>query len=924
MDTSDSEVHAPRAESLELTSTPPPYLRQLAEAAPSSGQRNGDNTDPEAHINLALQVSMPLPKSFSKNEEHPANLGDHDMTLGEGFLPEAMPPSSPRIVSKPPHVPPLPSTRSTSNLREFAGPNFLPSTPDDSFDPISTDTENPPSKSWLSSFKRLKTKRKGLQPSTQVVSSQPKDSASVCEGFLNPSCSGQEIENLITPGSATSTKGDSKQLQYQPQADAVQLKVPVTMNEDTTKPVPPEKKAELLIPFKSGGSLNKEPPQTPPEEFVTVNKVTVNPITSRKKAEPHVPSGSGGRITQELPQPSSEEPVSMNKVTPRTIPPEKRAEPHVPSEPGGSIAKEPLQASTEVGPSHPQISVTMIEETVMLKPPGKRVEAGAPSASASITSAKRKRSQTLLQAGPPQPQKVASSAEAAIRSRPSDTKLGTMTPPSATVNRSQPQSLLEASSARTDESMPVAESAIQPKAPKEMQVAPPAETSIDIESKPKANRATRTTKKPNGAAAGEKMLADRKAEKPGRKSVNTKKAAKGEEPKLKAVIQLEDKVGNPHKTDTRPESNMSEENAGAKEHNRVNLTTDSLPTSSLRRSKRSRATLNSPGPRSEDSWTTKRSRNQPGPPPGDQIVDSGKPSAKRKEPNRTQKSSELVDLNEGAEQSLQDEPRWTAVNSTTKAVKTLAGTVGSRILSEPSSPRGPAQYMSRPHSAESLTSESGSGSDSDSQDEMVLLRQVVTPAKTKPAQGKKGLGSYASNSRGLANIEGSLSKQSVSKTAHSPISISSRNSDSSEGTGSESDAESHSTPKPRRDLDPSVLIPDSPPRGRQLTTSAPVPRRLDYSATSRPILDEKSSPVPSKPNPQSERPPSSSVPEGSRVSNSRYPSMTDLIKKPRPAEQPRPGKIAPPKSAASAGGTFPFHGFSGSSSSETSSSEDDD
>lgn len=924
MDTSDSEVHAPRAESPELTSTPPPYLRQLADAAPSSGQRNVDSTDPEAHPDLALQVSMPLPESFSKHGEHPANLGDHDMALDGGVFPEAMPPSSPRIVPQPPRVAPLPSARSNSSLRDFTGPTLLPSTPDDSFDPISTDTENPRSKSWLSSFKRLKTKSRGLQPSTQVVSSRPEDSARVGEGFLNPRSSGQELENSFSPGSATSTKGNSKQLQHLPQADVVQFSVPVAANQDTAKPAPPEMKAELLVPFRSGGSLNKEPPQTSPEEPLTMDKVAVRPTPSQKRAEPHVPSGSGGSITQEPPQPSPEEHVPVNKVIVKPIPPEKKAEPHVPSESGGSIAKEPPQASPEVGPSRPQISVTMIKETVMLKPSGKEVEGGAPSSSAS---AKRKRSQPLTQAGLPRSQKVASSAEAAIKSNPSDTNLGSMTPLSTTVNRSQPQPS-QASSARTNESMPMAQSASQPKTSKEMQVAASAESSKDKENKLKANRATRTTKKPNGTAVGEKMLAGRKAEKSVRKSANTKKVAEDEEPKVKAVIQPADKAGNARKADTRPEPNTLDENASAKEHNLVGLTTNLLPKSSLRRSKRSRSTLNSPGPRSEDSWTSTRSRNGPGPPPGDPSGDSGPPFARLKDPNRAQQSSELVVLNDGTEQSPQDEPRWTAVNSTAKLGNTLAGTVDSRILSEPSSPRGPAQYMSRPHSAESLASVSSSGADSDSQDDIVLLRQAVTPAKTKPEQGKKGLGLYVPNSRVLTNIEGSIGKGPVSKTAHPPISISSRNSDSSEGTGAESHSEEHESHLPlksRRDLDPSILIPNSPPRGRQLTASTSAPRSLDYPATSRSILNDNSTPVSSKANPKGEHPPFSSVPEGSRPSNSRYPSMTDLIKKPRPAERSRPGKIAPLKSAAPAGGTgaFPFHGFSDSSSSETSSSEDD-
>lgn len=923
MDASDSEVHAPRAESPELTSTPPPYLRQLADATPSPVQRNGERPDPEAHIDLALQVSMPLPEPFSKHEDRPANLGDCDMALDGVVLPKSIPPSSPRIVAPPPRVTPLPSTNSNSSLREFAGSSFLPSTPDDSFDPISTDTENPRS-SWLSSFKRLKTKSKRLQPSSQVVSTRPKDSASASEGFVNARSSGQEAGNPISAGSATSTKGNNQHLQYLPQAESLQFEGPVTVNEEAAKPIPPEKKAELQVPSESGGSITHEPPVPPPEEPLTVNKVTFKPIPSQKQAEPHAPSRSSGSITQEPPQPSPEEPVTVDKATVRPIPPEKKAESHVLFESGGSVTKELPQPPPEVGPSRPQISVTMVKETLMLKSSGK--EAGTPSASTSSTSVKRKRPQSLPQADPPRSQKVKTSAEAAVKSKPLDTKLGSTTPLSTTINRGQLQPSSQASSARTEDSIPVAESAVQPKASKEMQVAAPAESSKGKGRKLKANGTTRTTKKPNGAAVGEKMLADRKAEKSVHKSANTPKVSKDdEEPKLKAVIQPEEKLKDARIADTRLEPNTLEENTSVKEHNLVGLTTDSLPKSSLSRSKRSRSTLNSPGDRSEDSSTTKRSRNGPGPPPGDL---SGYSFARRKESYRTQKSSKPVVLNDGAEQRPQDEPRRTAVNSTTKVAKTLAGTVDTRILAEPSSPRGPAQYMSRPHSAESLTSVSSSGSHSDSQDDMVLLRQAVTPAKTKTGQGLKSLGHHVSNSRVLANIEGSIDKGPVSTTAHSPISISSRNSDSSEGSGSESHAEepeSHLL-KLKRDLDSSILIRNSPPRGRKPTSSAPVPRRLDYSATSRSILDEKSTPVPSKANLKGERPTSSSAPGGSRPSNSRYPSMTDLIKKPRPTEQSRPGKIAPPKSAATAGGTsaFPFHSFSGSSSSETSSSEDDD
>lgn len=905
MDTSDSEVHAPRAESPELTSTSPPYLHQLTDAAPSSSQRNSERPDPEAHINLALQVSMPLPESFSKHEDHPANLGDCDMALDGGVLPESVPPSFPRIVPRPPRVAPLPSTFSNSSLREFAGSSFLPSTPDDSFDPISTDRENPRS-SWLSSFKRLKAKSKRLKtknkrlPSPQVVSTRPKDSASAGERLVNPRSSGQEAENPISPGSATSTEGNSQHLQYLPQADSLQFEEPITVNEEAAKSISPEKKAELQVPSEFGGSITHEPPQ------------------------PYVPSRSSGSITQEPPQPSPEEPVVVNKATVRPIPSEKKAESHVLSESGGSVTKELPQPSPGVGPSRPQTSVTMIKETFMLKSSGK--EAGAPSASTSSTNVKRKRPQSLPQADPPRSQEVKSSAEAAVKSKPLDTKLGSTTPFSTTVNKSQLQPSSQASSARTEDSMPVAESVVQPKASKEIQVAASAESSNDKESRLEVDGATRTTKKPNGAAAGEKMLADRKAEKSVIKFANNPKVAKEDgEPKLKAVIKPEEKLKDARIADTRPEPDTLDENTSVKEHNPVGLTTDSLAKSSLSRSKRSRSTLNSPGDRSEDSSNMTRSRNRPGPPPSDLSEYS---FARRKESYLTQKSSKPIVLNDGTDQSPQDEPRRTAVTSTTKAVKTLTGTIDTRILSEPSSPRGPAQYMSRPHSAESLTSMSSSGSDSDSPDDMVLLYQAVTPAKTKTEQGLESLGHYVSNSRVLANIEGSIGKGPVSKTAHSAISMSSRNSDSSEGSGSESQAEEPEShlPKPKRDLDSSILIPDSQPRGRKPTSLAPVSRRLDYSATSRSILDENSTPVPSKANLKGELPTSSSAPGGSRPSNSRYPSMTDLIKKPRPTEQSRPGKIVPLKSAATAGGTgaFPFHSFSGSSSSETSSSEDDD
>lgn len=914
MDTSDSEIYTPRAESPELTSTPPPFLRQVADAAPSPGQINMDSPDPEAHLDTALVVPMALPVSSGKPEDHPANLGDHDMALSGGVLLEAIPPSSPKIVP-PPQLAPLPSTRSNSNLREFPGSSFLKSTPDDSFDPISTDTENPRSKSWLSSFKRLKTKSKQLPPSSQVVPNQTKDSARVAEGFIHSRSSGQEAEYSTSQGSAASTKRSSKELQYLPQAKSVQFVEPVTVNEDTAKPIPLEKKAELQVPFGSGGIITQETPQPSPAELVTINESTVNPIPPETKAERRVPSESGGSITKELPQPSLKEPVNVNKVTHKPTPPEKKGEPRVPSEPGESITKKPPRISAEVDPSHPRNPVNMIEETVMLKPSEMEAEVGAPSASASSTKVKRKRSQLWPQADLPRSQKVASSAEVAVKFKPSDPKAGSMIPlgfvGSTTVNISQLQPSPPASSARTEESMPVADTAVQPTASKEMQDAASAESSKDKGTKLKANATKRTTTKPYGAAAGEKFLSDRKAEKSVHKPANTPKLAQDEEPNSKAVVQPEEKVEEARIADTRPETNTLHENASVKEGELVNLTAISLPQSSLRRSKRSQPTSKRTGPGPDPS--------------GDLSGNPGAPSAKQKELNRPQNSSKLVVPNARTEQSPRDEFRWIAVNSITKPDKVPAGAIDARVVSEPSSPRGPAQYMSRPVSAGSFSSVSSSGSDSDSQDDMVLLRQAVTPAKIKSEQGIKSSGHYVSNSRALANAEGSIGKGPVSKNGHPAISISSSNYNSSKGTGSESHAEedeSHLLQKPRRDPEPSIPIPDS---GRKPTSAAPVSRPLDYSVKSGPILNEKFTPVPSAANPQGERP-SSSAPGASRPINSRYPSMTDLIKKPRPTEQSRPGKISPSRSSANAGatGAFPFHSFSGSSSSETSSSEDDD
>lgn len=920
MDTSDSEIYAPRAESPELTSTPPPYLRQVVDAAPS-GQINVDGPDPEAHLDAALVVSIPLPVSFSKPEDHPGNLGDHDMALSGGVLLEAMPLSSPKTVPPPPHVAPLPSTHSNLSLREFAGSDFLMSTPDDSFDPISTDAENPRSESWLSSFERLKTKTKRPPPSPQVVSNQPKDTAGVAEEFIHSRSAGQETENPISQGSAASAKRNSKEQQYLPQADFVQFVELVTVNEDNSKPIPLEKKSELQVPSKPGGTIIQETPQPSPAEPVIMNESAVNSIPSETKAERHDPSESGASITKGLPQPLPEEPVNVNKATLKPTAPGKKEEPHIPSEPGENITKEPPRLSPEGGPSHPRNPVNMIEETAMLKPSGKEMETGAPSAGTSSTKAKRKQFQPLPQTDPPQSPKVASSAEVAVKSKPSDVKLGSMLPlgfiGSTEVKISQLQSSSQASSASTEESISVAESTVQPTASKEMQDAAFAESSKDKEIKLKANGTKRTTRKPNGAAAGEKIFLDRKAEKSVHKSANTPKLAKDGEPKLKAVIQPEEKVKEARISYTRPETNTLHENVGGKEDELINLTAISLPQSSLRRSKRSQPT---------------RKRNGPGPdPPGDLSADSVAPSAKRKEPNLTQKSSKLAAPNVRMEQSPQTKSRWVAVSSAAKSDKAFAGAVDTRVLSEPSSPRGPAQYMSRPHSGGSFSSVSSSGSDSDSQDDMVLLRQAVTLAKTKSEQGIKSLGHHASNSRALANTKGSIGKGPVSKTGQSPISISSSDHNSSEGTGSVSHAEeveSHLSLKPPRDLVPSIPIADSPhrgrPRGRKPTSSAPVSRPLDYSVKSGSILNKKSTPVPRSANPQGERP-SSSAPGASRPINSRYPSMADLIKKPRPTEQSRPDKISPSKSAANAGatGAFPFYSFSGSSSSETSSSEDE-
>lgn len=901
MDTSDSEIYAPRAESPELTSTPPPYFRQVADAAPSSGQVNVDSPASEAHLDAALAVSMPLPVSFSKLEDHPASFGDHDMALSGGVLLEAMSPSSPKIVPPPPRVAPLPSTRSNSSLREFAGSSFLTSTPDDSFDPISTDTENPRSESWLSSFKRLKTKSKRPPPSPQVVSTQHKDSAGAAEEFPPSRSSSQKAENLISQGSAASTMRNSKELQYLSQADFVQFVEPVTVNEDTANPIPLEKKAELQVPSEPGGTITQKSPQLSPAEPVNMNESTVNPIPPETKAERQVPSESSASITKGLPQPLPEEPVNVRKATLRPTAPEKKEQPRIPSKPAENITKEPPRLSTEGGPSHLQNPVNMVEDTVMLKPSGEEVEAGAP------TKGKRKRLQPLPQADYPRSQKVASSAQVAVKVKPSDTKVGSTIPlgftGSTNVKISQLQPSSQASSARTEESMPVAESAVEPTASKEMQDAASAESPKDKEIKLKANGTKRTTKKPNGAAASEKILLDRNAEKSVHKSVNTPKLAKDEKRNLN-VIQPEEKVEEARITDTRPETNTRHEIAGAKEDEFVNITAISLPQSSLRRSKRSQPIGKRNGLGQD--------------PPGDLSSDSGAP-VKRKEPNRTQKFSKLAVPNVRTEQSPQDGSRWVAVNSATKSDKAPAGAVDTRVLSEPSSPRGPAQYMSRPHSAGSFSSVSSSGSESDSQDDMVLLRQAVTPAKIRSEQSIKSLGHHVSNSRALANTGGSIGKGPVLKTGKSTISISSSNYNSSKGTAEE--IESHLPLKPRRD----ILIADSPPRGNKATSSVPVSRPLDDSIKSGSILNEKSTPVPSTANPQSERS-SSSAPGASRPINSRYPSMTDLIKKPRPTEQSRPSKISSSRSAANAGatGAFPFHSFSGSSSSETSSSEDDD
>lgn len=918
MDTSDSEIYAPRAESPELASMPPSYLRQVADAAPSSGQTNEGSPAPEAHLDTALVVSMPLPVSFSEPEDYPANLGEHDVTLSGGVLLEAIRPSSPKIAPSPPRVAPLPSTRSNSSLREFAGSSFLTSTPDDSFDPISTDTENPRSRSWLSSFKRLKTKSKRLPPSPQVVSTQPKDSASVAEGSIHSRSSDQEAEYPISLGSTASTGRSSKELQYLPQAVSVQF-VDVTVNEDTAKLIPLEKETQLQVPSEPGGTIIQKLSQPSPAENVAMNRSTVNPIPPETKAERHVLSEFSGSTTKELPQPSPEEHVAVNKVTLKPTPPEKKAEPCVPSESGENIIKEPPRISPKVGYTHPRNLVNRIEETVMLKSSRKEVEAGSPLASTSSTKAKRKRSQPLPQADLPRSQKVASSAEVAVKSKPSDTQVGSVIPlgfiGSTAVNISQRQPSPQTSSARTKESIPVADAAVQPTASKEMQDAASAESSKDKEVKSKANGTKRTTKKPNGAAAGEKFLSDRKAEKSVHKSANTPKLAKGEEPNLKAVIQPKEKGGEVRIADTRPETDALHENACAKEYEFVNLTAISMPQRSSRRSIGSQPIRKLNGPGSD--------------PPGDLSRDSGASSTRQKGPDHTQKFSKLVVTNGRTEEIPQDESRLISV-STTKSNKAPVGAGDSRVLSEPSSPRGPAQYMSRPISAGSFSSVSSSGSDSNSQDDMVLLPEAVAPAMIKSEQGIKSLGHYVSNSRALANTEGSFGKGPVLKTGNSPISISSSNYNSSEDTGSESHAEEveiHLPLKPRRDPEPSILIPDSPPRGRprneKPTSLAPVSRPLDYSVKSGPILNQKSTPVPNTANPQGEGP-SSSAPGASRPTNSRYPSMADLIKKPRPTEQSRPGKISPSKSAANAGATsaFPFHSFSGSSSSETSSSEE--
>ena len=955
LDTSDSEIYAPRAESPELTSTPPSYLRQVADSAPSS-QVNVDSSDHEAHPDAALVVSIPLPVTFSKSEDHPASLGDHDMALSGGILLEATPPLSPKIVPPPPRVAPLPSTRSNSSLNDIAG-SSLKSTPDNSFDPISTDTENPHSKSWLSGFKRLKTKSKRPPTSPQVVSTQHKDSVGAAEKFIPSSLLGQKAENLISQNSSASTKRDSKDLHNPPRPDFVQFVEPVTLNEDTANPILLEKKAELQVPSEPSGTITQKPPQISPADPVTMSESTVKPIPPEVRVERQVPSESSASIAKGLPQHLPEEPVNVNKATLRSTAPERKEGPRIPSKPSRKVTKDyprlPTKGGpsypqnpvnkieetvmlkpsgkeveagtpsastpstkakrkdyprlpTKGGPSYPQNPVNKIEETVMLKPSGKEVEAGTPSASTPSTKAKRKRLETLPQADYPRSQKVASSAEVAVKVKPSDTKVGSTIPLGFTGNTnvkiSQLQPSSQASPARTEEPMPVAESAVQSAAPNEMQDVAPAESPRLEEIKPKANRSKRTTKKPNRAAAGEKISLDRNAEKSVHKSVNSPKLAKAEKPNLN-VIQPEQKVEEARITDTRPETNTLHEIVGAKEDELVNLTAISLPQSSLRRSKRTQPT---------------RERIGPGHDPSEDISgDFGAP-AKRKEPNRTQKPSKLAVLNVKTEQSPQDWSRWVAVNSATKVDKASAEAVDTRVLSEPSSPRGPAQYMSRPHSAGSFSSVSSSGSDSDSQDDMVLLRQAVTPAKIKPEQSIKSLGRHVSKNRALANTEGSIGKGSVPKTRQSPISISSSNHNSSKGTTEE--AENHLSLKPRRD----VLIADSPLRGRKAASSIPVSRPLDDSVKSKSILNEKSTPVPSTANSQGERP-YSSAPGASRPINSRYPSMTDLIRQPPPTEQSRPGQVSSSISAANAGetGALSFHGLSGSSSSETSSSEED-
>ncbi len=241
---SDSEHHAPRSESPELASTPSGNLRGDSLTVSPAKQTRFENRDLDATRNSTSTVSTPSISSHARAKNQPANTGRHDVFQQEGAPPEIIEPQPPPKKFPPsPHQTPFPH-QPTSIVPGSQGFQVVQSIQRDSFDPISTDTENPHSQSWLSSFRRLKGKRKELQPSPKSKTARPREPLAVTEGGVepNPLETGAEA-----PASDGPTERKEERLEPSPQPLLIAPEC-VTTAKGGIEPKPLGKEAEALIP----------------------------------------------------------------------------------------------------------------------------------------------------------------------------------------------------------------------------------------------------------------------------------------------------------------------------------------------------------------------------------------------------------------------------------------------------------------------------------------------------------------------------------------------------------------------------------------------------------------------------------------------------------------------------------------------------